>query len=208
MKGMKNFVRKRYAVGLFSAGLVCGLIISNVNYANPIKVNKNEIKDENIVTHSFDENGIRIQSEKEEVINDGKPYLKYYDGNGQVMESYSQDQMEELVVETVIYKESTVINNGQPIGIFYDKNGVNLDPSKEIEEEMLELSNLNEYKLHVFRISSFMKSIQIGKTRTFNNPVSLIIEPKEKFGFMSIYITNSTGKRAGRIEMGNYNWVE
>ncbi|ALC85135.1 hypothetical protein AM499_04370 [Bacillus sp. FJAT-22090] len=132
-------------------------------------------------------------------------YMKLFDKNGQMIKSYSEEEIKNQLIETNLYK-SAEAENGKPFANFFDENGLIMNPSEEIKAEVKELSQSNKFKLYVFHRFSFSSNILVGQNSiaTFSKPQSIIIEPIEKFESMSIILQNSAGNRVGRIEIGNY----
>ncbi|GGA50261.1 hypothetical protein [Psychrobacillus lasiicapitis] len=120
-------------------------------------------------------------------------YMKLIDKNGQLMKSYSEEEIKNQLIETKLYKSAE------------DENGLIINPPEEFKAEVKELSKSNEYKLYVFHSFSFSSNIPVGKNNIFfRKPHSIIIEPIEKFESMSIILQNSAGSKVGIIEIGNY----
>ena len=180
-------MKKKYSIFLIL--IVIGLTIV-------IFMNYNNLKGEKTIDNSRN-NSVEASTLK-------GSYMKLFDKNGQLMKSYSEEEIKNQLIETKLYK-SAEADNGKPLANFLDENGLIINPTEEFKAEIKALSKSNKYKLYVFHSFSFSSNIPVGKNNIyFRKPHSIIIEPKEKFESMSIILQNSAGSKVGIIEIGNY----
>ncbi|MDJ0333560.1 hypothetical protein [Planococcus sp. S3-L1] len=133
-----------------------------------------------------------------------KPYLVMYDKNKQPIQSYSEEQLKELITEMHIYKDSEESQNGEPYAEIFDENGLLLNLSADIEKEVKELSVAGAHNLFVFRQSSFSNQLSIGQGKIFDQPKSLIIEPVEEIEILNVNLIDTTGEIIGSLELNNF----
>jgi len=196
-------VKKKKVVKWSFVVLLLIFITPNVIAFSTVIKNEEEIDDLEPYGNIYDQNGDIIASTIKENVNYKKAYVKFYDENDYLINSYSQKQVKERFVGTDIHKKSTEGKSGEPYANFYDENGILVNEQVDMSKEIVKLAGYGE-NVFVFRYSSFLENIVIGKNRTFYKPKSIIIEPDVKFESMTINIINSVGKRAVKIETGNF----
>lgn len=133
-----------------------------------------------------------------------KAHLVMYDKNNQLIQSYSEEQLKELVTEMDIYKDTEASISGRPYAEIFDENGLLLDPPTSIEKEVKELSDAGSHDLFVFRHSSFSNQLSIGQGKSFIQPRSLIVEPINQLETLIINLINGNGQIIGTIELSNF----
>lgn len=197
-------MRKRYLSNVLLVVVVLFLITPKIIAYSAAKDYRKEMNNLEPYVNFNDQKNGGIDAFNKIKINEGKPYVNFYDGNGYLIDSYTQDQIEKSLVEIDIYSPSNESESGEFYTNYYDENGLLMNPDKDIRKQITELSKQNKHKLFVFRRSSFLNNIAIGKNITFYKPESIIVEPELEFESMSIKIFDSVGLEVGKIEMGNF----
>lgn len=133
-----------------------------------------------------------------------KAHLVMYDENNQLIQSYSEEQLKELVTEMDIYKDTEASTSGKPYAEIFDENGLLLDPPTSIEKEEKYLSNAGSHNLFVFRHSSFSNQLSIAQGKSFNQPKSLIIEPVGQVETLHVNLIDATGQTIGSMQLNDF----
>lgn len=147
-------------------------------------------------------------------INDGKPYIKEYDANGNLIKSYSDKEIEILMEKA---KESKRLletepknTDGGPFANFYDKNNLLIgssDPNavKEQQAVLAEIEAAGNLP-HIYSAATFSNYVMVNVGGYFKNPQSITIHPKQKVTSLIIKTyKQGDSTPSGSTKLGNFS---
>ncbi|PEB54442.1 hypothetical protein CON65_17370 [Bacillus pseudomycoides] len=148
--------------------------------------------------------------EYQEKLNNMKPFIEAYDKKGNLIKSYSEEEIEQLQQEILapdIYKQPET--NGEPFTATYDENrnmisssDTNLLNAHKSALEKVKAAGLTVYN---YEPTQFGSSIYIGggSGKLFSKPQSVVIDAKKKFSSMAVRVIQD-GSEVGSIKVGGF----
>lgn len=141
-------------------------------------------------------------------INGGKPYIEQYDAEGNLVKSYSDEEIQILMEEA---KESNVLTEPEvaddtPYIHTYDENNHLIDSSVDgaVEAQQSKLAAL-AYSTYGYKATTFSSNVWVKGGSYFYTPADITINPKQKFGGLTIRLfAEGYSTESGRIKIGNF----
>ncbi|MBC6972406.1 hypothetical protein H9I32_08270 [Bacillus sp. Xin] len=151
---------------------------------------------------------ISTASDSIEKKNNGKPYMELYSQTGDLIKSYSQEEMNELkqqIIAPDIYKIPE--GDGEPFGYSMDANGNMISSSNKelLNVHRAAIENVKEAGLSVYNYekTEFKGHVWIGQGRDYHKPKNIVVEAKRKFSEMKIQILHEESE-IGSVKIGNF----
>jgi hypothetical protein len=142
-------------------------------------------------------------------VNDGNPYIEVYDAKGNLVKSYSDEEIEALMEEAKesnLFLEPEVID-GTPYAHTYDENGILIDSTVEgaveAQQSAIAEAAASGYSTYNYSATTFNNNVWVAQGSTFYNPADITINPQQKFEGMLIKLFKS-GTETGKIKIGNF----
>ncbi|EMA6343510.1 hypothetical protein ACO11K_002293 [Bacillus cytotoxicus] len=140
-------------------------------------------------------------------IHDGKPYMEVYNGEGKVVKSYSEEEMDELkqdIIASDIYK---VPEDEEFFSYSLDANGhmISAGNKKVLKRHRAGLVKVKAANLSVYNYeeTEFHGHIWIGQGRDYNKPQNIVVDMKSKFSRMKIQLLHEE-QEIGSVKIGNF----
>lgn len=147
-------------------------------------------------------------SDSIEKINNGKQYVELYNQAGDLIKSYSQEEMNELnqqIIAPDIYKIPE--GDGEPYVYIFDANGhmVSSGDKELLSSHRAAIEKVKAAGLSVYNYekTDFKGHVWVGQGRDYYKPKNIVVEAKRKFSEMKIQLLHDD-LEIGSVTIGNF----
>lgn len=144
-------------------------------------------------------------------INNGEPYVEFYDENENLIERYTGEEVEKFFQQPIDPEilEEPEVNSDAPYVHIYDENNFVVDSTDEnvikAQKEALEAVNALALSTYKYGPATFTYNIWIGGGKSFINPQSVTIYPKKTVYSITVRVVRTGSTEAGRVKIGNFS---
>ncbi|WP_071396567.1 hypothetical protein [Bacillus tuaregi] len=153
----------------------------------------------------------KVKTSVQDEVENLKPYIEVYDAKGKLVKEYSDEEIQELMVQAEQFNkvhEAAEAPVNSPYVHIFDENNHLIDSSVEgaVQKQKSVLDDFQAQRLtYNYGTTSIINNIWVKGGNYFPNPTTITINPRSKFEGLNIKVQKDTSSTpAGNVKIGGF----